>query len=230
MGLTTNQRIRNLRKDKGLSQATVAKELGVSRPAYINIEKGRKELTLSQFKKLAAILRVEPNALQAGIIARVPDESVTPKFKQIILNSIQFGSDSDGKITKTKLAKLVYLMDFKWFYDHLKPLTGLEYIRMEQGPVPNTYFQVIDELFDEGSIAVETKGRAFMISTTEKPSHNLLSQSELKTIRQVAKKWQGKDTKQIVDFTHKQLPWAICRPKEVIPYELITQEDPSNVF
>ena len=30
----------------------------------------------------------------------------TEKYKQIILNSLKYGADDDGKVTKTKLAEL----------------------------------------------------------------------------------------------------------------------------
>ncbi len=36
--------------------------------------------------------------------------------------------------------------------------------------------------------------------------------------------------KKIVDFTHNQLPWSVTDDKEIIPYVLITQEDPQNVY
>ena len=47
---------------------------------------------------------------------------------------------------------------------------------------------------------------------------------------EIAKKWKDKKTKDIVNFTHNQLPYSICREDELIPYELITQEDPGKVF
>jgi len=86
------------------------------------------------------------------------------KYKQIIKNFIAFGADPDGKITKTKLAKLCYLLDFAWFYNNLVSLTGLEYRKIQQGPVPDLYFTTIEEMQEEQSIAVEQKGQAFMVS------------------------------------------------------------------
>ncbi len=49
-------------------------------------------------------------------------------------------------------------------------------------------------------------------------------------IKDIAKKWKNKNTKEIVDFTHKQLPWMVSYDREVIPYNLITQEDLENVY
>jgi hypothetical protein len=46
----------------------------------------------------------------------------------------------------------------------------------------------------------------------------------------IAEKWKNKNTKEIVDFTHNQLPWSMCYEKEIIPYILITQESFDNVY
>ena len=49
-------------------------------------------------------------------------------------------------------------------------------------------------------------------------------------IKKIAEKWKNKKTSEIVNFTHIQLPYSICRDNELIPYELITQEDPDSVY
>jgi hypothetical protein len=70
----------------------------------------------------------------------------------------------------------------------------------------------------------------WFISLIEEPEKELLSESELELIREIANKWSMHNTESIVDFTHEQLPWKISRDNEVIPYELITQEEPENVY
>jgi hypothetical protein len=57
-----------------------------------------------------------------------------------------------------------------------------------------------------------------------------LSTQELELIKEVAQKWALNNTESLVDFTHEQLPWRISRDNEVIPYELITQEEPGHVY
>ena len=41
------QKIKRLREENGFSQEYVAKELGMSRPTYVQIEIGERELTIS---------------------------------------------------------------------------------------------------------------------------------------------------------------------------------------
>jgi uncharacterized phage-associated protein len=214
----------------------VAQAIGLTRPTFALVEAGTRDITLGQAEVLSGMLRVSIDELRGegdggGMLtnANVNME----KYKQIILNALWFGADeSDGKITKTKLAKLVYLADFTWYYNHLVPMSGMSYRRLPQGPVPDVFFRAIDELIEVGALQLEEKGRAFMLSMSEKgeaPS-NQLSTGEKEMIQGIATSWQNKQTQEIVNFTHEQLPWQICREGEVIPYGLITQEDPVKVY
>lgn len=222
--------LRYLREQKGFSQEAIAEKIGMSRATYIRIESGDKSPTLDELKSIAKILEVSVESL----ISDTQAESIQPideeKYAQILENCIEFGADKDGKITKTKLAKLAYLVDFAWYYAHLTPLTGLQYRRLEQWPVPNEYFRTIDTLLNAGAIRVEFKGIAQLIRNTEPSSTSRLSPEEMQLIQDICAKWKGKSTKDIVEFTHKQLPWSICQAGEVIPYELITQEEPNHVY
>jgi hypothetical protein len=57
-----------------------------------------------------------------------------------------------------------------------------------------------------------------------------LSKEENLLIKKIAIKWKHKKTNEIVNFTHNQLPYFLCKDNELIPYELITQEDPDKVY
>lgn len=152
------------------------------------------------------------------------------KLQEIIAHCIAYGAMKDGKITKTKLAKLIYLADFAMFYNFLTPMTGFEYKKLPYGPVTVEFFSVLEYMIAHGIALEEKKGAADLISLIEEPERELLSKSELELIRKIANKWSMHNTESIVDFTHEQLPWKISRDNEVIPYELITQEEPENVY
>jgi len=57
-----------------------------------------------------------------------------------------------------------------------------------------------------------------------------LSAKEMGLIKQICTLWKDKRTPEIVNFTHEQKPWKICRDGEYIPYSLIIQEDPDHVY
>ncbi len=223
------------RLGRGYTKEQIAEAIGLSRQTYALVESGRRDITLSQAESLAAMLRLSIDELRGapdGVVTfSNPIESVD-KFKQIIVNSLQAGADNDGKITKTKLAKLVYLADFTWYYITTSPMSGMSYRKLPRGPVPDVYFRALDELEEDGVIEREEKGKSILLSLTESgvAPTNRLSGDEAKLINDLGKAWQGKQTQEIVDFTHNQLPWQICRDGEVIPYGLITQEEPAAVY
>ena len=125
--------IRSLREQRGISQDTMAGRLGMSRVTYIRLESGEKSPTLDELKTVADALDVSFESL---VFSDTKSESLESadeeKYKQILEHCVKFGADSDGKITKTKLAKLAYLVDFAWYYEHLVSLTGLQYRCIEQ--------------------------------------------------------------------------------------------------
>lgn len=61
----TGEKIRNLRLLKGLSQENIAKDLGISRVAYSDIERGKTDLTESRIKQIADVLDVSPDDIHA---------------------------------------------------------------------------------------------------------------------------------------------------------------------
>lgn len=218
----------------GLSQEELAGKMGLSRPTFIALEKGTREITLSELKKLAQIFDLpvhtildEDLKMSKKIDATNARQKSFKKFHNLVLKCIKYGADEDGKITKTKLAKLVYLCDFASYYKYLAPISGFEYRRLEQGPVAIEFFDLIDT--DE-SICVESKGKSMMVSLIEDSNDSALSKNEEELVKAVCLKWKKAKTKEIVDFTHEQLPWATSREGEVIPYELINMQDPENVY
>jgi len=217
----------NIRTKNNWTQADMANFIGVSRPTYISLEKEEISITIDQLNKLADKIGCDPQDVLSEDI--VNEE----KYSEVLLETIRHGAATDGKITKTKLAKLIYLNDFSWYYQHLESMTGAKYRRLQLGPVPNIYFAKVEELITEGVLNLEIKNGSQMISLSRagqmfKPS--LLSTEEKNLIKKVSLKWQGKRTEEIVKFTHEQLPYKICSPGEVIPYELITQQEPEYVY
>lgn len=224
---TNGTLITDLRKQRGFTQQHTADKLGISRASYISLEKGVRGLSIIEAKKLANIFGV-----QANIFLGEPVQNFE-KYKQMFFEFLRVGVEKDGKIPKTKLAKLLYLADFAWYYEHLQSMSGMEYKKMQYGPVPKDYFSLVDEMEYQGLITIEQKKSAFLLSENrsgEKEKTDMLTKEEKKLIHAISKKWKGKSTKDIVSFTHNQLPYTLCDNGERIPYELITQEDPEHVY
>lgn len=225
--------IKSLRISKGFSQEQVATAIGVSRSTYTAIEAGKQPLDVEEAKKLASFFGIGVDALLSGSIPNIE------KYKHMILAYLRMDltKKEDGKVTKTKLAKLLYLADFAWFYDHFESMSGMQYRKIAYGPVPDTFFRALDELEESGKIVIarrEGDGKEmFLVSESESNRNEkiqTLSVEEQALMQEIAIKWKDKNTNEIVNFTHNQLPYFLCRENELIPYELITQEDPGTVY
>lgn len=220
--------IKTLRTERGLSQAQIADKLGLSRQSYMAVERGSRELTLAEAEKLRELYGISLEELAGASVPRYE------KYKQMILACLQASSTyRDGKVPKTKLAKLIYLADFSWYYKNLESMSGMQYLRRTFGPVADPYFRALDELEAEGKITIDHKEDMLLVGLGKgaaKKRLNCLESEEKELIKEIAGKWKTARTREIVDFTHNQLPYKLCAPDEVIPYELITQEDPEHVY
>ncbi len=63
MRMDIRDRIRSLRKDRGLSAERVAREMGISRPFYTLIECGKRRLTAEHVEKITRVLGVSVGEL-----------------------------------------------------------------------------------------------------------------------------------------------------------------------
>lgn len=219
------ERVTRLREQGGFTQEQVAKKLSISRQRWILVEKGERDLNTEELGILASAFGIDI----ADFFVDTPN---LKKFKQMYFACLGFAANGHGNVTKTKLAKLLYLADFTNFFKELEPMSGVKYRRLEYGPVADVFFSMTDDLLDQGKINVEVldKGAQMISSRTNDTSTDQLSSKELKKIKQICTLWKDKPTQEIVNFTHEQKPWKMCRDGEYIPYSLIIQENPDHVY
>ncbi len=224
MSTTYASLIKTIRTKKGIPQAEIAKKLGISRTSYIAVEQGKKELTVSEFESLLNVLGVSREEFEGG---EIPNYE---KYKQMILAFLRLNKS----VPKTKLAKLLYFADFSWFYNRLESMSGMPYRKIQYGPVADTYFRLIDEMFDAGEISIEqTENGAMLVSETRsgaKAELSEISKEESKLIKDINEKWKGKRTADIVTFTHKQMPYMFAEDNDIVSYDVFTQENPDEIY
>lgn len=219
------EKVTKLREQSGLTQEEVANKLGISRQRWILVEKGERDLSTEELGKLAELFGIDV----ADFFEEIPNIA---KFRQMYFACLKYAANSHNNVPKTKLAKLLYLADFTNFFKQLEPMSGVKYRRLEYGPVADVFFSLTDDLLEDGKIGLTVfDGGAQMISLkTREADTSALSVRELKQIKEICELWKDKPTQEIVNFTHEQKPWKMCREGEYIPYSLIIQEDPDHVY
>jgi DNA-binding XRE family transcriptional regulator/uncharacterized phage-associated protein len=223
--------LKYLREERALAQATVAQKVGMSRASYVAVEKGTKELTLAEADALTRLFGITIDAL---LRTHAPDMM---KYREMIITFIRTASHSGQAIKKTKLAQLLYLTDFSWYYLHHKSMSGVVYRRIDFGPVADSYFRSLEEMEQDGTITIKQIYRddyhMYELSETRasaKKEITHLSKKELAHLSKIWRSWATATTAEIVKFTHEQKPYRESLPGELISYELIQDEESYNIY
>ena len=180
--MTIYETILKLRKQNGYSQIEIADKLQVTRQTYMKMESGKAPTTTDNLQIIANIYGIPIEEFFYGL-------SNKDKFKQIYMYVLSLFKQNG--IPKTKLAKLLYLIDFRHFYENLESMSGILYKHQQYGPVPDIFHELTDELFENGDIKIEflTEGAQMIspLSNIYKDGYNLLSKKEIKEIEEVCK-------------------------------------------
>lgn len=136
--------LKYIREERRLSQALVAEKALMSRASYVAVEKGTKELTLAE---AAAITKLFGITLDELLQAKVPDLHI---YREMILGFLRAAANTGHTLKKTKLAHLLYLADYSWFFLHDSSLSNVIYAKAEFGPLSSSYFQLLEELEQGG--------------------------------------------------------------------------------
>lgn len=225
-----NARIRNVRLSRGITQEQMAKILGINRVTYINIEKGIRRISFDELKAICNSLGMSLSDITTTAFQLSESLNSKEKLKQVYYYILSF---FEKGVPKTKLAKLLYLSDFLYYFDNGHSISGSKYIRLKYGPVAEKFFLLTDELFYDGKINIDILDDAQMISmsSTNAEYQNIsLSEEEKETIRTVCEYWKDKRTSEIVNFTHSQDPWKKNKDGEYIPYSSIMNTPRERVY
>ena len=161
-----------------------------------------------------------------------------------LLNSIVYFATHTEYCGKTKLFKLLFLLDFGHFEETGRSVTGLEYHAYKMGPVPERLNAEVDspEPDMEDCVGVDEittfKGYDMqkLVPRKEFDPQNF-SKREIRLLQGIVEKYKHSRADDMVDVTHeKGSPWDEVyevekRPLQLIPYEYIfkNQEMPGEV-
>jgi len=142
------------------------------------------------------------------------------KTKHVILYLAEYSQPY-----KTKLNKLLFYTDFDHFRGFAQSITGLKYVAIPHGPVPNHYEYLFEALVEEEIIckdyALTSYGEVERIlpSGKLKFDESLFSASELNSLRYIAEKFKETSAGDIAEISHKEPAWIEnIDGKRIIPF------------
>ena len=151
------------------------------------------------------------------------------KFKQI-LHFIIHECASRENIGKTVIYKILYFLDFDYYELYEELLTGESYRKLQFGPAPDHFEEVIKELEGEKKIVKfprtygEYTQKRFL--SFKEPDISLLSGIELQMIENEIARFSNMSATQISAFCHGDMPYKATEDNDIIDYELVFYRDP----
>ncbi|MDP3948889.1 MAG: DUF4065 domain-containing protein [bacterium] len=243
-----SKKLRLLREQNGFSQGYIADKMDISRPTYAQIEKGERELTISEAKKLAHIFGLSfenflsdsisaPKEifLEAGIktddkndIRIVMPRANVKKFKEVLLYILS-KVGAKPNIGETALYKLLYFIDFDFYEKFEEQLTGARYIKNHYGPTPVEFKKIVENMEEKKEIE-RVKSSYFQYDQKKYlprrvPDLKVLSAEEIKHIDEVLARLSDKNANELSDYSHNDIPWKIHKSGEIISYESVFYRD-----
>ncbi len=233
--------IKQFRKKTGLSQEEFAGKIGLSRVAYSQFETGKRSLDALELFKIAKVFNVSVDYLlndeenrEAGLIkkSRKPTIKEFKVDKEKLRNVILYLLEKCGgkpNVGETVLYKLLYFIDFNSYELTGQPVTGMNYVKLQFGPVPRAkeYNAVIEAMKASNALEVLTKdyhGRPQTRYVALVESNiSVFNTKEIKAMDEVIAKLSDMNASQIEDYVHKDAPWEIAEEKQIIPYNLVLE-------
>jgi uncharacterized phage-associated protein len=152
------------------------------------------------------------------------------KFRELVLY-LSAKSAKDSKFGAKKLNKLLYFCDFLAYVKFGKPITGVEYFRLENGPAPKCLLPVRREMEEEGILRIQrvplSKERyQERIIPLREPNMRSFSIGEVEHIDSIIEKLWDLDAEDVSELSHKEIGWQVMRDRETIPYGIAFYSNP----
>ncbi|MFH1291728.1 MAG: type II toxin-antitoxin system antitoxin SocA domain-containing protein [bacterium] len=238
-----------LRRENNYSQEFLAEKIGISRPTYMQIEKGLRDLTITEARTLAGIFGLSldgflemdsPSGYNVQIKAKkkkpptkqdirisVPQERVE-KFKQALLYILQ-KVGARPNVGETVLYKLLYFIDFDYYEKYEEQLIGARYIKNIHGPTPVAFKKIFEQMEQEGQ-ATKVRSKYFQYDQKKylpliSPDLTVFTAREIVHIDDVLNRLAGKTGKELSDYSHKDTPWLTSEMGKQLSYESVFYRD-----
>ena len=141
---------------------------------------------------------------------------------------------------KTKLIKLLYLLDFEHYRLTGKSVTGLQYRALDKGPVPRNLFEKLDEPYDselEKYFTFKKIKYLIFLSNEIVPKQDfdsaLFTKRELDLLANLSNKYKNITATDLVEITHaSNSPWEKVynsNPYAEIDYKLVLDNKSDSI-
>ncbi len=131
---------------------------------------------------------------------------------------------ASGGVVKTKLNKMLFYADFKFFKDYGTSITGACYVHLRYGPVPDQFELIYGALAESGSLEVEEQpciddNVAEFLTVRTPVAPTAFSASELRVLATVKERFQRLSAAAITKQSHDEVGYKKTQDGQPISYE-----------
>ncbi len=241
-----SSKIKELRERNGYSQEFMAQKLGISRPTYVQFEKGEWEPNLRQLSILSDTFQIAVESLidgmfesqsimvtlpkkmdkkiqRQGMRINVPQKNLN-KFKEVLLYVLE-KVGAKPNVGETVLYKLLYFIDFDYYERYEEQLIGATYIKNQHGPTPVEFKKIVEDMENSGEIA-KINNKYFQYDQRKylprrEPDLTKLNAREIEHINDVLARLSDKNANALSDYSHNDVPWIIAENGQRLDYEAV---------
>lgn len=246
------EKIKKLRLRLDFSQGYLAKKIGLSRPTYMQMEKGERDITITEAQMLAEIFGMtlveflsdtvfeekevilekgaeRTRKVENEIRISVPIKN-QKKFKAVLAYILKKVGGKPN-IGMTAIYKLLYFIDFDYYEKFEEQLMGAVYIKNYYGPTPIMFTKIIEEMKAKNEIE-EVKSKFYNREQRKyflNPEYDIdltqLSAQEIKHIDWELRRLADKTAKELSELSHEDMPWRAAKMGEQVQYNGVFYRD-----
>jgi len=245
--MATNELIRRLRESASATQQQTAEKLRMARATYATLEEGR-EPKLKELQGLSRLYSVSLDELASGelrvslpspvplelgettVAPRDPDPVLKPDKLREVLLYLTNKIGGMANVGETVIYKLLYFIDFDFYEKYGQSVTGLTYVKLAHGPVPQqkSFASVIAGMKRLQEIEIVTT-KYFSHDQKKylplKPLGQLtlahLTAQELEHINWEIERLSDKTASQLSTLSHYDMPWLAAKEGESLNYQYV---------
>lgn len=140
------------------------------------------------------------------------------RFENLVLHIVE----NAGPTFKTAMNKFLWYIDFGYFREQTRSITGSQYLRFQHGPIPKSYDFLFAGMVEKGALEIEEvtlkdyTGERYIAKV--KANTDLFQGNELKAIDGFIAALKGRSSKQLSDMAHKENAYIVTKDRQPISY------------
>ena len=251
-----NTFLKKLRQKNNISQEFLAKQLGVSRPTYVQLENGSRKMRVdeavkaSEFFGLSLIdflsgrenpmpkIKLEKSSVKSEaktskirntqMRISVPQENIA-KFKEVLLYLLE-RIGARPNIGEAVICKLLYFIDFDYYEKYEEQLLGAKYIKNHHGPTPAAFSEIVKQMEKDGDL-VQVNKKYFQYDQKKylplrKGNLSEFSALEKELIDEEIERFKDFNATKMKEYSHNDVPWIGAKNLQLIDYEAVFYRTP----